>query len=383
MSDFDAFGFDALLDILERDPRATMHIGLWQTRLGVPLVTLLRATGILWECARVDWYPCLCGFDNSCRQQIVKNPDSATHPYLGVCSHTRTGMRTALAESDLYTLSLSRDGLTRELRKVFGISGEFQPHAAPFPEVTRIGTLRGRPVFLALLEGGCPFESWLAGLGSSYVMVPTDRNLTDMAKRQCAPDRPTELIVLRQSLSATETGFVANWPLELGDGLAPGRASGVVTREPDTYLAYSDRGYEVLTAAERRERLSELSQYDLFLDTTEVAEQGRYRASKKDIDGKVESVLLPLNEAAVLVELVQASGPLESRQFRSVLVSHVEKLVERARSKIDVRLGRYHWRSIQTIRATKAYQFRPPPSMKWLVLVELRESGCRAAERTR
>ncbi|HMA95119.1 MAG TPA: hypothetical protein VKP30_20655, partial [Polyangiaceae bacterium] len=197
-SDLDAFGFDAFLDILEREPRATMHIGLWQARLGVPLVTLLRAAGILWECARVDWYPCLSGFDNSCRQQIIKNPDSATHPYLAVCSHTRTGMRTALAESDLYTLSLSRGGLTRELRRVFGISGEFQPHAAPFPEVTPIGTLRGRPVFLALLEGGCPFESWLAGLGSSYVMVPTDRNLTDMAKRQCAPDRPTELIVLRQ-----------------------------------------------------------------------------------------------------------------------------------------------------------------------------------------
>ncbi|HMA93245.1 MAG TPA: hypothetical protein VKP30_11200, partial [Polyangiaceae bacterium] len=270
----------------------------------------------------------------------------------------------------------------RELRKAFGISGEFQPHAAPFPRVAPIGTLQGRPVFLALLAGSRLFETWLAGLSSGYVIMPTASGLSDPTKRLW-PGRSTELIVLRQALTVSEKGFAANWPVESHEGPAPGRTSGVVTREPAAYVAYSERGYEVLTAVERRERLSELSQYDLFLDTTEVAEQGRYRAGKRDVDGTVESVLLPLNEAAVLVELVQAPGPLESRQFRSVLVSHVEKLVERARSKIDVRLGRYNWRSIQTIRATKAYQFRPPPNMKWLVLVELRESGCRAAERAR
>lgn len=52
----------------------------------------------------------------------------------------------------------------------------------------------------------------------------------------------------------------------------------------------------------------------------------------------------------------------------------MERLVERARQKLNVRLGRYKWRAIQTLAGdtpeAKRWQFKPPEGMAWAVVLQ-------------
>jgi hypothetical protein len=63
---------------------------------------------------------------------------------------------------------------------------------------------------------------------------------------------------------------------------------------------------------------------------------------------------------------------MRSGDFRSVVANNVVKIFERARRKVDVSLGRYEWRALQTLKSSvpdaKAFQFRPPQSMRWALI---------------
>lgn len=373
MDNLHAFGFDAFLSIIERNPGATSHVALWQRRLGVPLVSLFRAMGVLWECAQVDWYPCESGFEGSCRRRVVANTSNVNNPFLALpCGHEQTTQDpTPLGKSDVFTLAFSREAFIRELRGALDIAGEFLPLTAPFPRVYSIGTLRGRPVFLALLAGNSAFETWLAAQTNAFVLIPTGRRVTDAVHELCSTGRSTELVVLRRILGASKKGLIARWPVKIDEKSAMSRASTIARQGPVQCVVYSHNGRQELTSTELRNLVADPSQYDLFLDLTDLGEGGRHRANKRNSAGKAESVLLSRNEALALVELVQAGRSLEPRDFRSVVVSHVVKLVERARNKIDIKHGRYTWRAIKTQRGTKAFRFQPPATMKWLVVVEL------------
>ena len=377
MSEANAFGLGALLDILEREPHLTMHVALWQMRLGASLVSLLRGRGILRECDRVDWYPCLSGLDKKCRCKTLPGRQSPNHPAVSRCGRASDTCRpTPLTESDLYTLTISRDALVRELCHAFGVTGGVMAGDAGFAEVHRIGTLQERPVFLACVPATTGFEFWLVSRGQAFVMVPIGSGLSDVTRAHCAKGRPTELISLEMVLEVNDNGLFAKWPLEPDDE-PPSRPSHSVPvlRETPAYLAIEAKGRREITSTEYLALSSSPVGYDLFLDMIGVTKGGGCRASKKTPDGAVIPVILSRAEAVVIVELVLAVHSMRPGEFRSVAAIHVVKILERARHKLDICFGRYEWRAIQTLRANnggaKAFQFRPPAGMNWLVVTEL------------
>jgi hypothetical protein len=77
--------------------------------------------------------------------------------------------------------------------------------------------------------------------------------------------------------------------------------------------------------------------------------------------------------AQALVELATTGHALREGDFKTLGVNDVERVVERARKKIDVRLGRYEWRAVHTLAGdvpeAKRLQFRPGEGVRWVLVV--------------
>lgn len=73
------------------------------------------------------------------------------------------------------------------------------------------------------------------------------------------------------------------------------------------------------------------------------------------------------------MELITTGRSLRAGDFKTVAVNAVDKVVEHARRKLDVRLGRYEWRAIHTLKGAtpeaKRWQFRGEAPGRWAVIV--------------
>src|SRR5690606_42151746 len=111
-----------------------------------------------------------------------------------------------------------------------------------------------------------------------------------------------------------------------------------------------------------------------FLDATRKAGGSRYRGGRLDGDTFHEEFLTH-NEAQAIIELVRTGRPLRAGEFDSLNLNNMDRLVERARKKLDVRLGRYAWRAIHTLTGdspeANRWQFRPDQLTRWAVLAPL------------
>jgi hypothetical protein len=287
-----------------------------------------------------------------------------------VCSKRRCKRKPiALTISDVGLLGLSRDALIHRLRQALGVSGPIDEGDAGFPETRLIGRLANREVYLALAPGIPGFEAWLAARRRAYVLVPVGKWLSSTTKDRFGAGNATELIILDETLDLVDGAFVVKRPIA---SEYPPRESGVrciLAPEPSVCIVHDCGGRRELMAAQYRELLENVDHYDLFLDMTTVTTGGGYRGRRRDLDGVATEVVLTRNEAAVVVELAAAGRALRPGEFKSVTANHVDKLVERARRKIDVPLGRYQWRAIHTMKGSvpeaKAYQFRAGPSVSW------------------
>jgi hypothetical protein len=113
------------------------------------------------------------------------------------------------------------------------------------------------------------------------------------------------------------------------------------------------------------------AELDLFIDTTITVDGGGHRGVRRDDRGVAEEAALTKHEAAALVELISTRKALRAGDFASVGVNAIDKVVERARSKVDVKQGRYKWRAIHTLAAdtpeAKRWQFNPPSEMRFAI----------------
>ena len=114
---------------------------------------------------------------------------------------------------------------------------------------------------------------------------------------------------------------------------------------------------------------------DLFIDMISPLQTGQYRAMRRNIDGTVDEVTLTGSHATVLTALISKRRPLATHQLNMVDVFHPDKAVELARSKVDVKLGRYQWRAFHTLPAitkeAKRFVFNPPSDLCFAVLLPL------------
>ncbi len=363
----------ALLRLLESPSPPRLPVRLWVEQLGADGVGRFCRGGILVERGRAAYWP--CGGGGACARRIVENPLSETHPLIAVCE-SEDGYycdSIPLTEAEAKELALSLDEVIRQLRRAMGIVGMVDGGEADFPEARGIGQLAGRRVLLALQPGLPGFEAWLGSLKAAVVLIPTGRSLSLGLRQRFGAGSAVEIRVIDEIVELSGHQWVLATtaaPEAVLDGTRPLRPV-----EPAVCVAVDQDGRRELNPAEYGAIIAECSSLDLFVDTTFAGEAGKCRGSRRLPDGRAEPVALTKHEAAVIVELVTTKRALRAGDFQTTTVNAVERSVERARKKLDVRLGRYEWRAIHTLPGptpeAKRWQFKPTEVLRWCVIQPL------------
>jgi hypothetical protein len=214
------------------------------------------------------------------------------------------------------------------------------------------------------------FEYWLASWRRALVIVPLARWQSVAVREQFRSGNPTELIALREVLSVEDGEFRLNWSYEpdvTANDLISGNES-----YPTFCATFDNDGRRMLTAPEYRERVGRGAEFDLFIDLMTTVDGRGFRAGRRNLELVYEETTLTKLEAAVLVEIITTARALRAGDFTTINASSTDKIIERARRKVDVRLGRYDWRAIHTVSTStqegKRWQFLPHDGMKWCVL---------------
>jgi hypothetical protein len=363
---------DELLRLVEQAKVPTLLASQWRERTGVEVTALLVRLGVLVEKEATLSHPCGGPWGDGCPRRVVTNHGCASHPFVAVCGRD-DGLcpEVFLRAEDRETLQLSVEGLVRVLRRTLGVGGAVEHGDAGFPDARRIGDRAGRAVFLALSPAFPGFEAWLAARGDALVIVPFGLGLATAARDRFGLGQRVEVVLLRDLLRLEGCAIVGALPEPLLSLREPaGQPYGA--RSPMCVVVDQD-GRRALTAEEYMALVARAAELDLFIDTTITVDGGGHRGVRRDDRGVAEETALTKHEAAALVELISTRKALRAGDFASVGVNAIDKVVERARSKVDVKQGRYKWRAIHTLAAdtpeAKRWQFNPPAAARFAVLV--------------
>lgn len=152
-----------------------------------------------------------------------------------------------------------------------------------------------------------------------------------------------------------------------------GAAARRATTAPGPFCQVTDAsGDRQLTRPEYHAIIAASETHDLLIDMTTTVSHGLYRAVASMFGMPPRIADLPWNQAAVLVELGIARRPMRVNELTSVQVEHPDKLIERARSVVDIELSRRTWRAFKTLptdsRRDKRYFFDPPDGFRFAFL---------------
>jgi hypothetical protein len=360
-----------LLRLIEQAKSPTTLASQWRDRIGAELTVLLLRSGALVEREPLPSHPCGGPSGDGCPRLVVENHGCTSHPFVAVCGRGDGSCpEILLRPEDRETLALSVDGVVRVVRRALGIGGAIERDDAGFPDARRIGERGGRAVFLVLSPAFPGFEAWLAARGDALVLVPFGVGLATAVRDRFGVGQRVELVLLRDVLRL-ESGAIVGAPPEpiLLLREPPGAPYG--SRSP-TCLVIDNDGRRALDAAEYRALVARARELDLFIDTTVTVDGGAHRGLRRGDDGVVQEAALTKHEAAAIVELISTRKALRAGDFGRLSLNAIDKVVERARSKIDVKQGRYKWRAIHTLAAdtpeAKRWQFNPPRELHYAVV---------------
>jgi hypothetical protein len=302
---------------------------------------------------------------------VVTNHGCASHPFVAVCGRDDGSCVEVLLRADAReVLTVSIDAFARQLRRVLGVGGAVERDAG-FPDTRRIGERAGRPMFLALSPALPGFDAWLAARGDAVVLVPVARGVPTALRDRSAPGQRVELVTLRDILRVADDALVGALPERVLQVREP--AAAPYGARPAVCVVIDHEGQRALNADEYRALVARARDLDLFVDTTVTVDGGAHRGLRRNDAGEVEEAALTKHEAAAIVELISSRKALRAGDFGSVGVNAVGKVVERARSKIDVKQGRYKWRAIHTLAAdtpaAKRWQFNPAPEFRFALAI--------------
>lgn len=118
--------------------------------------------------------------------------------------------------------------------------------------------------------------------------------------------------------------------------------------------------------------LQDRDRYDLFIDGMTREAHGR------DGAGRSRCAKLTVRELGLLAEYIEAARPMRPRATktgaRCLSDLAAVKLFEKARAKVDVKLGRYEYRAFRlhrnpAERSLKAYEFAPPKAFRYCLIL--------------
>ncbi|MGE0328222.1 MAG: hypothetical protein AB7K71_17805 [Polyangiaceae bacterium] len=361
-----------LLELLEGATPPRLPARAWHGLVGEGAAARLLRAGLLVPNGLSSVFPCDGCYGRTCPREVVPNLLSRTRPLLAVCGNSEGEQceTLELTEAEAEELVFSNYGFIRQLRRAFDVRGAASPIAAGFPEVQHLGDRDGADVFLAQSPALPGFDLWLNSLRSARVLVPTARALQPVLRQGLTPEG-VEIVVLADTIQLGERGLVpvVTVPRSQTEAELPSGTS--VT---STCILYCEAGTRELTVNGYNDVIAQSESMDLFLDATRTSDGSRYRGGRRDGDSFVLEFLTH-NEAQAIIELVRTGRPLRAGEFDSLSLNNMDRLIERARKKLDVRLARYSWRAIHTIRGDQdhpnRWQFRPDQLSRWAVLAPL------------
>lgn len=367
------------LELLHRGACPTELTSRFPDLIGREAFDALVAAGILQRGDPADWYPCPGGGD-ACPRRVVDNPGDPERPFVaipggdGVCCQA-----VPLRAEQLEQHTTSTPDLVRALRSLLGIEGDHDLDEELFPCTIRIGreASSGREVLLSTWPSSPGFGAFLRSRKGhrrgALVLAPArTRWLPSSIEAQHGPGERIELAFLEDLIEVCD-GRLERVAAGSGATLVrePQAAYGA---EPAAFcLLIGDEGRRPISDGEYREVVAEIEAFDLFVDTMAKVERGRYRASKRLEDGTHEAGTLSFEQAHAIVELVERRRPMRAAELQALSsYGSPHKQVEAARRVVDVRLGRYQWRSIQLLREddrqANRYVFNPPDGLRFAVL---------------
>ncbi|MHB1587411.1 MAG: hypothetical protein ACYCRH_03400 [Acidiferrobacteraceae bacterium] len=184
------------------------------------------------------------------------------------------------------------------------------------------------------------------------------------------------ILHLARPLGRSGVGKRLPEPAERGpdtDVLHHKRAEVLTLRHPEYYCqALTAAGLQDLGKPEYEGLVRTRGDYGLFIDgmTREVF--------CTQVSGGVRFTKLTPKEFGLMREYLLAGRPLRPRGTevgsRCLSDAAAIKLFEKARGKVDVRLGRYQYRAFRlhkdaTEQGLKAYEFSPPPSLRYCLIL--------------
>jgi hypothetical protein len=342
-------------------------------RFGPATVDALIGAGLLVPGDPATSYPCPGG-GSSCPRDVVANPGDPAFPFVAVppgsefcCTPVR------LTATDLETWTTARPALAATLSALYGIRGPATLTVEAFPYAHRLGRAEWegveREVLLCTnLDGPSPVAFLLARRAQHQPTLV----LAHARTRYTSPDveahfgsGPVVVRFLEDELHI-DRGRIARRQAEgLREPAAPYPARAYC-------VALDSNGQRALDAPAYRAITASASEYDLFLDLTQTVHAGRHPTSRRE-GGRAIAGSVTAAQGAAYAELMERGQPLRAAELRALDgIQHPEKFIEAARRELDVRVGRYNWRSTVLLRRdspeAKRYWFCPPEGLRWVLL---------------
>jgi hypothetical protein len=361
-----------------------LHRKRWREQLGEELASMLEKQGFFENQGRAEWYPCggFCGGQNQRRVLDTPEPEGG---WAAVCGDDEQSCADlVLSSEDLEMQAISPTALASWLREALGARGT----------TTRFGQRKGVEGLGSLLWEGEEREALLAlGCGRaglrqllqererlrarSVVFIPSLAVLDGELQARYAPGSQVEVVDLRHLVSV-EAGRLVLVPARSG----PRRvlevrepAGAQYATEPIVAEVCESTGKRGLSAAAYEALVGQRSSFDLFIDMTTPGTKRGGPVRVRDEQGQSTEVELAAREVAVLVELVQARRPMRVGEFRTADARSLDKLLERARRKIEGEGRRGKWRFFHTLSgvepSAKSFLFKPQEGLSFAVILPL------------
>jgi len=206
-----------------------------------------------------------------------------------------------------------------------------------------------------------------------FAFVPEQQRLPVKLRSLHGPRAPVQVVGLDEWLEFAGGQPMLRLPvLEVREPAAPAYAA-----EPIVAEVIEATGKRGLSTAAYDALMGQRSSFDLFIDMTIPGTKRGGPVRVRDEQGQSTEVELAAREVAVLVELVRARKPMRVGEFRAVDVQSLDKLIERARRKIEGEGRRGKWRFFHTISgvdaSSKSFVFKPQPGLMFAVIVPRQE----------
>jgi hypothetical protein len=194
--------------------------------------------------------------------------------------------------------------------------------------------------------------------GKTMILVPTAEGL------------PSQLLHLYQAGGLVQLRFLDETLCVRHGQIVAATRRAATAPGPFCHVCDQD-GVRLIARPEYHTIKAAAEELELLIDSTTTCAGGLYRASAS-LDGVPWIADIPWSYAAVLTELGVARRPMRVDELTSIQVDHRDKLIERARSLVDVELTWRAWRAFKTLpadsRADKRYFFDPPVGFRFAFL---------------